>query len=235
MQRTIIRTIAWGHVALAAVMAPARQAHAQSAEARYATMAPIEQYLMDHDAEIALARSAAPPGISRDATILVLGRKGYETAAKGTNGFVCVVERSWLADFDDAEFWNPKIRGANCYNPPAAQSIFPVTVKQQHLALAGLSKAQIADSMSAAFAKNQLPLPAPGSMAYMMAKNAYLNDRGNLAHVMFFLPLTDEKVWSASLPGSQFIASASPEERSTTLIVPVGRWSDGTAAPTDLK
>ena len=63
-------------------------------------IAPIEQYLMDRNAEIALARSAAPSSISAGAEILVLGRKGYETAVKGKNGFVCVVERSWMAPFE---------------------------------------------------------------------------------------------------------------------------------------
>ena len=75
-------------------------------------MAPIEQYLMDRTAEITLARSASPESISRDATILVLGRQGYETAVQGKNGFVCMVGRAWGAAFDWAEFWNPKVRAA---------------------------------------------------------------------------------------------------------------------------
>lgn len=55
-------------------------------------MAPLEQYLIqDRKAEIALAQSAAPESISRDAEVLVLGRHGYETAVKGKNGFVCIV------------------------------------------------------------------------------------------------------------------------------------------------
>ena len=61
---------------------------------KYSTMAPVEQYLMERNAEILLARSAAPDSISSDATILVLGRQGYETAVRGKNGFVCMVERS---------------------------------------------------------------------------------------------------------------------------------------------
>jgi hypothetical protein len=77
-------------------------------------MAPVEQYFMDRIAEIALARSAAPEAISRDAKILVLGRHGYETAIEGKNGFVCVVERSWMFPFGSPEFWNPEIRGPLC-------------------------------------------------------------------------------------------------------------------------
>jgi hypothetical protein len=91
--------------------------------APYPSMASLDQYLMERNAEIALARSAAPESISRDAEVLVLGRHGYETPVKGKNGFVCVVERSWMAPFDHPEFWNPKMRGPLCFNPPAVQSV----------------------------------------------------------------------------------------------------------------
>ena len=84
------RTIALGSVGLVVVLA-AFQARAQEAKAPYPSMAPLDQYLMERNAEIALARSAAPESISQDAEIMVLGRHGYETAVKGKNGFVCVV------------------------------------------------------------------------------------------------------------------------------------------------
>ena len=63
-------------------------------------MAPVDQYLMERNAEILLALSAAPDSISSDTTIMVLGRQGDETAVRGKNGFVCMVERSWMAAFD---------------------------------------------------------------------------------------------------------------------------------------
>jgi hypothetical protein len=90
---------------------------------KYSKMAPVDPYLMERNAEILLARSAAPDSISSDATILVLGRQGYETAVRGKNGFVCLVERSWMAAFDSPEFWNPKLRGAECLNRQAAIDI----------------------------------------------------------------------------------------------------------------
>jgi hypothetical protein len=200
----------------------------------YPSMAPLEQYLMPRDAEIALARSAAPRAISRDATVLVLGRKGYETAVKGENGFVCVVERSWGADFDDSEFWNPKIRGAVCYNPPAARSVFPARAKRQEMILAGLSKTQVFDGIKTAFDRKELPNPEPGSMCYMMSKEAYLNDRGrhDLAHLMFEVPRIDDAAWGANLPNSPVLGGAEDPEPFSEFIVPVGKWSDGTAAPT---
>jgi hypothetical protein len=42
-----------------------------------------------------------------------------------------------------ANFWNPKIRGPVCFNPPAARSILPMTYKRTEMVLAGQSKAQI--------------------------------------------------------------------------------------------
>jgi hypothetical protein len=131
---------------------------AQDGKTTYPSMAPLDQYLMpDRNAEIALARSAAPDSISRDAKILVLGRHGYETAVEGKNGFVCLVERAWMSPFDSAEFWNPKIRGPLCLNPQAVHSILPFDYKRTELALAGKSKAQIIEWTKAADAKKELP------------------------------------------------------------------------------
>src|SRR5258708_36282813 len=114
MKRRILRTMAGGRLALVVLLSAAQPGQAQDAKAPYLSMAPVEQYLMERNAEIALARSAAPDSISRDAEVLALGRHGYETAAKGKNGFVCIVQRSWTAGIDDPDFWNPKLRGPIC-------------------------------------------------------------------------------------------------------------------------
>jgi hypothetical protein len=121
-------------------------------------MAPIDQYLMeDREAEIALARSAAPESISRDAEILVLGRHGYETAVNGKNGFVCIVERSWTAPIDDPGFWNPKGRAPLCLNAAAVHSYLPRTIRKTDLILAGRTKAQMMEAIVAAIDKKELP------------------------------------------------------------------------------
>src|SRR5260370_38307491 len=62
-----------------------RPAAAQDPKQPYPTMAPIEQYLMDRDAEIALARSAAPDAISHHASVIALTPHGYDTPAQGKN------------------------------------------------------------------------------------------------------------------------------------------------------
>src|SRR6202140_4684539 len=138
MKRKMARTITSGTLALAAVLCAARPAQSQDAKTPYPSMAPLDQYLIaDRNAEIALARTAAPPSISQDATVMVLGRHGYETAVEGKNGFVCNVERAWMGSFEnDPEFWNPKNRGPVCYNPPAASADLPITLIRTKLAIA---------------------------------------------------------------------------------------------------
>ena len=113
--------------------------------------------------------------ISRDAQVLVLGRHGYETAVKGKNGWVCVVERSWMAPFDDPEFLNPDQRVPLCRNPPGARTHLPLTFKTTELAMAGRSKTQMFDSIKAAYDKKELRLPEPGAMCYMMSKRQYFS------------------------------------------------------------
>jgi hypothetical protein len=215
-------------------IAVAESSSAQNRHQTYPNMAPLSQYLMgDRDAEIALARSAAPKAISGEATVLVLGPHGYVTAVEGKNGFVCMVDRSWTAQFDFPEFWNPKLRGPTCFNPQAARSILPISYKRTELALAGQSRSQIMEGIKTALARKQLPSLEPGSMCYMMSKQAYLNDSVGhwMPHLMFYTPL--RVGWGADLPGSpvmlnpQFQAS----EKINVFMIPAGRWSDGTPAP----
>ncbi len=240
MKRAIVRTIALPVIVLAVVLgmalSGARPVQAQDAKAPYPSMAPIEQYLMDRDAEIALARSAAPESIARDAGVMVLGKHGYETAVKGTNSFVCIVERGWASGIDSPDFWNPKLRGPICLNGPAVRTYLPLAIKKTELVLAGQSRVQMFDSVKAAFDKKELPTLEPGAMSYMLSKDANLGD-GNghwRPHLMFFVPQTDAATWGANLPSSPILASEDAQDRLTIFMVPVAKWSDGTADhPTD--
>jgi hypothetical protein len=232
MIKMTLKQIALGScVLVVAISAPSMQAQSQTA---YPSMAPLERYLMaDRSAEIALARSAAPDSISRDAKILVLGPHGYETAIEGKNGFVCAVERGWMAPFDNPEFWNPKIRGPLCYNPPATRSILPMTYKRTEMVLAGQSKAQVMEGI-ATFAKKELPALEPGALTYMLSKDAYLTDSGdhNMAHLMFYTRLMDKAVWGSDLPKSPVMLNPQfAREGIDVFMVLTGMWSDGTLAP----
>ena len=213
MKPETVRTIAI--FVMGAALSSAWHAQAQDAKPLYPTMAPMEQYLMaDRDAEIALARSAAPDSISRDADVLVLSAHGYETAVKGKNGFVCIVQRSWTAESTNPEFWNPKLRGPICYNAAGARSNLPLVFKKTELAQAGKSKEQIVAAIKAGLDKKELPAPELGAMCYMMSKTGYLNDKvGHWhPHLMFYVPLKDSATWGANLPDSPILATDVPEK-----------------------
>ena len=208
-------------------------AAAQDRAAAYARMAPVEAYLMPRAEEIDMARSAAPPAISDDATVMVLTRSGYSVATKGKNGFVCLVERSWMSPFDFPEFWNPRMRGPVCYNPQAARTILPDTVKRTTLALAGASKALMHAKIEAAVARKALPAPAPGAMSYMMSPKQYLNDEAGAwaPHLMFYVRTADAAAWGANLPRSPIMLDTDhtdmPEPISIFMMA-APQWSDGT-------
>jgi hypothetical protein len=230
-KRNLVRTIALPLIVLALVLSAAHPAQAQDAKTPYPTMAPLEQYLMDRDAEIALARSAAPPSIAGDAEVMVLAKHGYETAVKGKNSFVCLVERGWASGIDSPDFWNPKLRGPLCLNGPAARTYLPLTIKKTEFVLAGQSKVQMFESLKAAFDKKELPALESGAMCYMLSKDGNLGD-GNGAwrpHIMFFVPETEAQTWGANLAASPILAAVVPQDHLTIFMIPVGKWSDGTA------
>jgi hypothetical protein len=199
----------------------------------YPSMAPIDQYLMsDRDGEIAFARTAAPKSVSQDAEVYVLGPHGYEVAAKGKNGFVCILERSWMQPFENPEFWNPTIRLPLCLNPQAARSHLPLTLKTTELAFKGLSKTQISDAIKAAFDKHELPLPETGSMCYMMSKQQNFGPKfGNAdPHLMFWFSQKDHMSWGAEFPDSPVDVHEYSPQPLTEFSISVSKWSDGTPA-----
>jgi hypothetical protein len=220
---------------LAAALSWIGQARSEPPKATWPTVAPIEQYrIAKREDEIALARTAAPPSISADAEVLVLGSRGYESAVKGKNGFVCFVERSWAAGFDDPEFWNPKLRAPNCFNPPAARTELPQYLKRTEWVLAGATKQQLREKTRAALGDHSFKTPEAGAFSYMMSKNGYVSDDAAgpwLPHVMFFIPHGQAQSWGANKEGSPILGQESSEIETTVLFVPVRVWSDGSAAP----
>jgi hypothetical protein len=233
-ENMINKTIAIQALAVTIMLSAAGQGYAQKSKAVYSRMAPTAQYLMrDQEAEIALARSAAPAAVSGDATILVLKEHGYETAVKGKNGFVCAVERSWMGPVDSPEFWNPNMRGPVCFNPPAARSVLPITYKRTELALSGLSRTQLVASMQDLVRKKELPALEPGAMSYMMSREGQLGDAvGHWhPHLMFYSARSDGADWGADVAGSPVLLNpqfqGAPEPLAT-FIVRVPAWSDGT-------
>jgi hypothetical protein len=206
----------------------------------YAQMAPLSRYLMDRGAEIDLARSAAPAAVSVHANVLVLTRHGYETAVHGTNGFTCLVERSWTSPFDSSDFWNWKLRGPICYNAAASDTVLRYTLFRTQMALSGVGDSQMLARFKGAIQRRQLPLAKAGSMAYMMSRRQYLGDapKAWYPHLMLYAPsesgANPGEGWGANLPGSPVAFDSSHHvvpEPWTLFFVLVPQWSDGTAAP----
>lgn len=203
-------------------------AYAQMAKTSFPKMMPLDQYLMERKAEIALARSAAPASISADADVLILGRHGYESAAKGKNGFLCYVERAWHGDPDGPDFWDPRVRGPICLNPAAVRTVLPVTKKKTELALSGATKEQIVSRIKSSIEKKELPIPEVGAMCYMLSPKGWLAgaDGHWHPHLMFYLSETAD--WGADLPESPVLAFKDQTDHLNLFMVPVKRWSDGT-------
>ncbi len=215
----------------------AARAQTPAAAPAYPAMAPIAQYRIASTAEeVARARCAAPASIANDAEVLILGAKGYETAAAGKNGFVCLVQRAWASGLTDAEFWNPKSRSPICFNAAAARSVLPDYLERTRWVLAGATKAEIEARTRAIVTAGKFARPTTGAMAIMMSQHGYLNDDAGgpwHPHVMLFLPSDagGAAALGADLPGAPVMSGAPDLEPVTTFFIPVRRWSDGTPDP----
>lgn len=232
----------WAGLAVCVAFPTGAKAQAATNAAPDGHMAPLAEYLMPRDSEIALARSAAPPSLSRDAKILVLSERGYETAAPGSNGFDCLVARSWGAtvDIPAARFWNPKFRIPICFNAQGVEGSLREYLMFTKWALAGASEQEIGVKQRAAWASGELPeTPAAGAMSYMMSEHGW-GVGGNPGpwrpHLMFYYPTRTAPNWGANLDGTPVGSShASGNAGTTVLVVVVPFWSDGSPGPTTSK
>jgi hypothetical protein len=234
MRKNGFKLIAFVFLVQLCVAGATRQVRAQADKTAYPIMAPVDAYLIaDQNSEIALARSAAPKSIAAEAEVMVLGKTGFTTAVSGTNGFLCIVERSWAQATNDPEFWNPKMRAPICFNQAAARTFLPIFLMKTKLVLAGKSKTEILAATAAALDTKELPALEPGAMCYMMSKQQYLNDgvKNWHPHVMVFASGDAAKSWGADKDDSPIFYSNDPQERVTVFMFWVGNWSDGSPAP----
>jgi len=201
-------------------------------------MGPIGPYLMpDREAEVALARSAAPASVSDAATVLVLGADGHETAARGANGFVCVVMRSWggpafVNGRPFPDFWDANVRAPICFNPPAAETALPVYLRRTELALGGADFESLLAGVERGFGDGSLRAPGPSSVAYMMSPRQYLGERVQhfRPHLMLYAPYATTRDWSGETRIGDAFVGADEGSPQAIVIVPLPSWSDGSPA-----
>jgi hypothetical protein len=194
----------------------------------------LAPYLMtDRNAEVKLARSAAPKAVSDSATVLVLTRTGYVEAARGSNGFSCLVVRSFMGSLDDPGYWNARTRAPHCFNPPAARTVLVEMLKRAEWVMGGVGKTDVAARTERAYASHDFPMPAPGAMAYMLSPAQHLLDEDPqwMPHLMFYHDKSmPAAAWGAGGLTAPIIdgSAGAPRSPVLTLLIPVRRWSDGT-------
>ncbi len=171
---------------------------AASVRGQSAKYPPLSDYMMARDAEIALAKSAAPDNISGHATIKVLTASGFQAVHNGDNGFVCMVMRGWSAPtYTPAQFrdlvYDAKVRAPICFNPEASRTVLPYYELRSKLGMEGKTPDQIAEGVQAAYAKGELPKRDSVSFAYMWS--AHQNLASGIGHwhphMMVFAPYRD--------------------------------------------
>src|SRR6476646_721256 len=191
--------------------------------------------IADRNAEIALARSAAPQEISDSAAVLVMTRQGLIEPKHCSNGLACFVLRSFSADPKDPGFGNPAIRAPHCLNAPAVRTILPYMRKRVEWILAGVSLTEIATRTERGYDSHEFPRPAAGAMAYMLSHQQHLGDTNPhwMPHLMFYYDgAMPASTWGAGGMSAPVINGSAGDPRSPvlTLLIPVRQWSDGTPA-----
>jgi len=179
------------------------------ANAQQSKYPPIDRYLMPRDAELALARTAAPPSLSERATIKVLTRSGFVVAHEGNNGAVCMVMRGFAAPtYTPAQFrdlvYDPTVRAPICFTAPAAKVAMPYYEMRTTLALEGRDPDQIAAAVKAAYTKGTLPRRDGVTFAYMWSAHQHLASGIGAwhPHVMLFAPNYDNAMVGGNPFGS---------------------------------
>jgi hypothetical protein len=184
-------------------------AAASAAEAQSRRYPPLNEYMMPQAAEISLARSAAPEGVTSRATVKVLASSGYTVAVSGDNGFTCMVLRGWAAPtYTPAQVrdfvYDANIRAPICFDPVASRAVMPYYELRSQLGMQGQSPDQIAQGVQSAYATGRLPKRDAVSFAYMWSAEQYLGSGiGHWhPHLMIFAPYYDNAMLGGNAFGS---------------------------------
>ena len=174
-------------------------------EAKYP---PSSEYLMPQDAEIALAKSAAPDNISGRATVKVLTASGFQVVHDGDNGFVCMVMRGSAGPtFTPAQLRNlvydAKLRAPICFNPQASETVMPYYELRNKLAMESKTPDEITQAIQAAHSKGELPKRDGVSFAYMWSADQILGSFGHWhPHMMVFCPYYENSMLGSNNLGA---------------------------------
>jgi hypothetical protein len=141
--------------------------------------------------QIELALSAAPTEVSRKATVYILGPKGYEKVREGTNGFSCLVERSFAGTTQTSS-------APACFDAEGSRTLMLTYLRSEEMRAEGKSEAEIKDDIAKGFEEGRFKAPGPGFL-YMMSNENYIYDDQSKEsgfvppHLMFYAPYKTAK------------------------------------------
>jgi hypothetical protein len=202
----------------------------------------IGAFLMDRSTEISLARSAGPRGIGDSATVLVLGQNGYETAAKGSNGFVCFVGRGWSGPGTVVEregrreagpdVLDPKVLAPHCFNPAAAESVLKWHLLRTESLIAGEPVEDLPEVTAAALQSGKLRAPSREAFAYMTSPRQHLGDAVGRwrPHVMLYIPYATNEQWGSRGFNPDYPFVSEQGTAWSVVVIPISKFSDGDVA-----
>lgn len=169
---------------------------------------PLSAYMMPRDAEIALAKSAAPAAISDRATIEVLTNGGLRVSHRGDNGFVCFVMRGFTGapTFAPAQLrlmaYDPKTLAPICLNPQAVKMVLPYYELRTKLGIEGKTPEEIAQAVQKAYRNGEIPKRNQVSFAYMWSADQVLGPAGHWhPHIMVYAPNYDNSMLGGNALG----------------------------------
>src|ERR1700679_1101099 len=141
--------------------------------------------------QIELALSAAPMEVSSRAVVYVLGPKGYEKARDGTNGFTCLIERSFSATTQTSS-------APACFDAEGSRSIMVAYLRREELRAEGKSEAEIRDDIAKGYEDGRFKVPGPGFLYMMSNENYVYNSESKKSgfvppHLMFYAPYKTAK------------------------------------------
>ena len=187
---------------------------------------PLSAYMIAKDAEIALARSAAPANISDHASIEVLTETGFEVAQTGDNGFTCLVMRGFTGapTFTPPQFrfmvYDPHTVAPICLNPQAVKTVLPYYEFRTKLAIKGKTPEQMAEAVQKAYMHGEIPKRDQVSFGYMWSADQVLGPAGHwYPHIMIYAPNYENSMLGGNQMGSHLPAVSDDAGTPFTVIV----------------
>ena len=197
--------------------------HAQTAVSGY----PVKPVPLADTAELALAISAAPSELSRNATVYTVRDGKVTTIRQGTNGSACMVAR----DFHAGSLY------PICFNPEGTRTVMKRELMQLRLRTLGVAEDSIDRAVDAAYARGELEAPREMALAYMMSPRQVLFSNSGATgrrvgpwhpHLMFYVPGATPAKFGLAEGADEPLQFSSPGTPRAEVVVKVQRWADGT-------